>query len=297
MPGQSSSPSEDPPRSRPEPDQLLGREDAAAAGLTAGDALELAQLLERVDADVRVGSDAERDRPVPDALGREEPVAEVCLGRRAGADRRAGRGKEVELGAVRVRRVDHGRALAEAAGAREQLDGAASMLGEALLDLARLLVRVHVQWKPVLVAVAADLLEPVEWARAHGVGGEPDPDPSIAKLLDLAQVLRDRLLAKARKAAACVRDVQQDDGDARGLGCLGGGECLREPEVVEFADCRVARRAHFAVRLLVRRTDEVGRLALRLGEHRVAPGPEVATRRPAPESTLERVTVSVHEPG
>ena len=82
-----------------------------------------------------------------DALGREEPVAEVCLGRRAGTDRRPGRGKEVELGAVRVRRMDHGRALAEAARAFEQLDGTAPVLGEAL-DLARLLIRVHMQRKP-----------------------------------------------------------------------------------------------------------------------------------------------------
>ena len=119
--------------------------------------------------------DAEQDRPVSDALGREEPVAEVCLGRRAGTDRRPGRGKEVELGAVRVRRMDHGRALAEAARAFEQLDGTAPVLGEALLDLARLLVRVHMQWKPVLVAVAADLLEPVAWARARTGGGRARP--------------------------------------------------------------------------------------------------------------------------
>ena len=128
-----------------EAQELLGGEDAAPAGLAARDPLELAQLLERVDADVRVRADAERDRALADALGREEAVAEVGLRRRAGADGRAGRGEEVELGAVGVRRVDDGRSLAEAARAREELDRPAAVLGEALLDLLRLLVGVDVQ--------------------------------------------------------------------------------------------------------------------------------------------------------
>ena len=42
--------------------QLLRREDPAPAGLAPRDALELAELLERVDAHVRVRADAERDR-------------------------------------------------------------------------------------------------------------------------------------------------------------------------------------------------------------------------------------------
>ena len=75
----------------------------------------------------------------------QEAVAEVGLGRRAGADTRAGAREQVELGAVGMRCVHDRRALAEAAGPVEQLDRPDAVLGEALLDLARLLVRVHVQ--------------------------------------------------------------------------------------------------------------------------------------------------------
>src|SRR5688500_829649 len=78
----------------PERVQLVAREDAAAAGLPPCDAFELAQLLERVDPDVRVGADTDRDTSCADALGGEEAVAEVRLRRRAGADRRAVRRHE-----------------------------------------------------------------------------------------------------------------------------------------------------------------------------------------------------------
>ena len=107
-----------------------------------------------------------------DPRGGEEAVGEVGLGRRAGADRRAALGEQVELGAVGVRRVDDRGVRAEAAGAGEQLDRAAAVLGEALLDLARLLVGVDVQRQPLGGGVAADLLEPVARAGADGVGGE-----------------------------------------------------------------------------------------------------------------------------
>ncbi len=49
------------PDLRPEAKQLVGAEDAATAGLATCDALELSQLLERVDAHVRVRPDAQRD--------------------------------------------------------------------------------------------------------------------------------------------------------------------------------------------------------------------------------------------
>ena len=58
--------------------------------------------------------------------------------------------EQVELAAVGVRRVHDRRARAEAAALGEQLDRAQAVLGEALLDLARLLVRVHVQRQAVL---------------------------------------------------------------------------------------------------------------------------------------------------
>jgi len=44
-----------------EAEERVGRQHVSAAGLAAGDPVQLAQLLERVDADVRVGADAESD--------------------------------------------------------------------------------------------------------------------------------------------------------------------------------------------------------------------------------------------
>ena len=79
------------------------------------------------------------------SLDGEEAVAEVRLGRRAGAHACAGRREQVELVAVRVRRVDDRRARRQAAARVEQLDRPQPVLGEALLDLARLLVGVDVQ--------------------------------------------------------------------------------------------------------------------------------------------------------
>ena len=79
----------------------------------------------------------------------------------------------------------------------EQLDRAAAVLGEALLDLLRLLVRVDVQQEIVLGRVAADLLEPVGRAGTNRVGGEAHGDPSGPKLLDLSEVLGHGALPEA----------------------------------------------------------------------------------------------------
>ena len=79
---------------------------------------------------------------------REEAVPEVGLGREAGADRRACVAKQVELRAVRLGRMDDDRSLAEAAAVGQELDRAPAVLGEALLDLARLLVGVNVEHEP-----------------------------------------------------------------------------------------------------------------------------------------------------
>ena len=110
----------------------------------------------------------------PHPFGGQEPVAEIGLGRRARADRRAVGREEVELGAVCVCAVDDRRSLRQAARPSEELDRTAAVLGEALLDLLRLLVGVDVQRQFVLAGVPADLLEPVGRARTHGVGGKPD---------------------------------------------------------------------------------------------------------------------------
>src|SRR6185436_4984877 len=80
--------------------QRVRVEHAASAVLPPRDALQLAELLEGVDPNVRVTPDAERDPAVEHADRRDEAVAQVGLGRRAGADRRAAVPQQVELGAV-----------------------------------------------------------------------------------------------------------------------------------------------------------------------------------------------------
>ena len=122
---------------------------------------------------------------------RDESVAQVCLGRRADADPRAAVAKQVELGPVRVRRVHDGRTGAEAPCGREQLDRPHAVLHEALLDLARLLVGMDVEDERVLVGVATELLEPLAWAGADGVGGDTDRDSPLTKRLDLGDVRAD----------------------------------------------------------------------------------------------------------
>ena len=142
------------------------------------DALELAKLLERVDADVRVGADRDRDTPLEQRRAGGEAVSEIGLGRRAEADRAAVRGEEVELGVVRVGAVHDRRPLAEAAAAREQLDRPQPVLGEALLDLAWLLVGVDVERQPFALRVGADLLEPSAGHARTEWGATPTAIPS-----------------------------------------------------------------------------------------------------------------------
>ena len=70
------------------------------------------------------------------------------------------------------------------------------MLGEALVDLARLLVGVDVEDELLLLGVASDRLEPVRRAGADGVGGNADRQATRAQVVDLAEVLLDRGLTK-----------------------------------------------------------------------------------------------------
>ena len=191
-------------------------------------------------------------------LDRQEAVAEIRLRRRAGAHASAGRGEQVELVAVRVRRVDDGRARAEAAAGVEQLDRPQPVLGETLLDLARLLVGVDVQRQLVLGGVAPELLEPVAGTRTDGVGGDTDPDPAAPQLLELAEILGHRLLAEAVDPAARVRDVEQDELDSRLRRRLGRCPRRLQPEVVELSDRCVAGRPQLAVDLDVARSDVSG---------------------------------------
>ena len=172
--------------SRPDREQRVDAEHVSPPALPASDAVELAQLFEGVDAHVRVGADAHADAAVQNAFDRQEAVAEIRLGRRARADPRTGVGEQVELAPVGVRRVDDRRARPEAAAVGEELDRANAVLGEALLDLARLLVGVDVQRQLVLRRVAAELLEPVPRTGANGVGGNADADARVAQLLEPA---------------------------------------------------------------------------------------------------------------
>src|SRR5919199_3245661 len=150
-------------------EQPLRREHVPLPALAARDPLELAELLERVDPHVRVRADTDADPALADPLDGREAVAEVRLGGRADADPRTGFGDEVELAVGRVRRVDDRREGRQAPRAREELDRPDAVLGEALLDLARLLVGVDVERQALPLGIAADLLEPVGGTGADGV--------------------------------------------------------------------------------------------------------------------------------
>src|SRR5690348_14263632 len=127
---------------RPEAEQGSGGDDVPPACAAPRDPFDLPQLFQRVDADVRVGADADPDPALAKLLDRREAAAQVRLGGWAEASPRSRFRDEIELVVVRVRRVDDGRSRPEAAGVREELDRAHAVLREALVDLARLLVRV-----------------------------------------------------------------------------------------------------------------------------------------------------------
>src|SRR4029079_649682 len=116
--------------------------------------------------------------------------------------------------------------------------------------------------------------------------GQADLDTAAAQILDLVQILVRRGLAETVEPASAIRDVKEDEGDARGIGRFRRAERLLEPEVVELADRGVAGGEHLAVDLLVAGADALGRLPVGELEHRVAPGPEVAALGAAPERSL-----------
>jgi hypothetical protein len=123
------------------------------------------------------------------------------------------------------------------------------VLGEAVLDLPGLLIRVDMEDQSVARRVAGDLCKPRWRARADGVGGKADGQTCVTKLLDVAQVLTRRGLTKAVDPAARVGDVEQDERDSSLAGSLCGGPGLIEPDVVKLAHRGEAGGAHLAVDL------------------------------------------------
>jgi hypothetical protein len=109
-----------------------------------------------------------------------------------------------------MRSVHDRRVRTEAAGLREQLDRPEAVLGDALLDLARLLAGVYVQRKTLARSVGAELLEPVAGAGADGVGGEADANAGRAHGLELGQVLGRGFLPEALEPTAPVGRQQED---------------------------------------------------------------------------------------
>ena len=189
------------------------------------------------------------------------------------------------------------RARAKAPASGEELDGPDSVLGEALVDLARLLVGVDVEDELLLLGIASYRLEPVRRAGADGVGGNADCQATGAQIVNLAEVLVDRGLTEAIGTASPVGGIEQHEADTGGLGRLRRSERLVEAEIVELAHSGIARGAHLSVGDLVLAADGFRRLLLGVGDHAVPPAPEVRAFLVPAKHTLERVAVSVDEAG
>jgi hypothetical protein len=141
-----------------EPDLTVAVGEAQArAGPQALVHLEEACLLDEVDDGVAVAAEREVDAVAQVVGDRNDAVAEVGLGGRAGADVVAGECGEV--GGLEVDRVDRREAARaiEAAAGGEQGDRGAGVLGPALGVLLRLLRDVHVQRQAVAMGVGGEL--------------------------------------------------------------------------------------------------------------------------------------------
>ena len=204
-------------RRAPKRVQLLGREHAATTRLAARDALELAQLLEAgrcarsSPSRCRAGSPRVRMR----SAGRKpSPRSASVVGQaQIVAPDEARRSSSAPSACVACTTVVRSR---EAAGPREQLDRAAAVLGEALLDLPRLLVGVDVERKPLGAGVARRSPRASrQGTRARSGGRRRRACPASRSASTCSRILRDRLLAEAGETAARVRDVEEHELDAR----------------------------------------------------------------------------------
>ena len=215
-------------------------------------------------------------------LDRQEAVAEIRLGRRAGADPRR-----------RPRRAGRARARRRASRARPSCAGRGSRSRRAARSGARRARRGTPRSRAAArrrgraaAARAPARSAPSSSSQSRGHartewGATPTRMPRVAQLLELAKVLGDRLLPEAVDAAARVGDVEQHDLDARLGRRLGGGVRLREPEVVELADGRVARVAQLPVDRGVALADTSRCLTPGQVQHGLAPRPEVRALGPA----------------
>ena len=238
-----------------------------------------------------------RDAAVADARDRQEPVAEVRLGRRAHADR-----------ARRRRAAGRARARPRASRARRSCAGRGSPRGRAARSAAgrarpgtprsRAAARRRAR---AAAARARRRSAPSSRSASAGHartewGATPTAMPVVAQRLELRRgTSATESCRKRGDAAAEVAGVEADERDAGLGGGLGGGARLVEPEVVELADRRVAVRAQLAVDLDVLAPDLGDGHRLGERDHLVAPGPEVAAAGAAAERALERVAVGVHE--
>ena len=104
----------------------------------------------------------------------------------------------------------------EEAGAVEQLDRRAAVLGLALVQLARLLVRVDVADEPVRIGIGGDLAQPVGRHGADAVGGDADRVAGQPQRVHAREVVLDRRVAEARVPAAVIGGGEEDDGQPGG---------------------------------------------------------------------------------
>ena len=182
----------------------------------------------------------------------------------------------------------------------EQLDRPPPVLGEALLDLARLLVGVDVEHEALALARSAELPRASRRGQARTeCGATPTRTPAVAKLLDPTQVGRRPTAARKRSSPPRrVGDGQQHELDPGRARRLDRGERLGAADVVELADRRVpGGAASRGTSCRSRSRHAVGRERFGLGEHRLAPRPEVVALDAAAQRALERVAVRVDEPG
>ena len=114
---------------------------------------------------------------------------------------RAGLGEEVELALVGVRGVDDRRPRPEAAGLGQELDRPEAVLGEAFLDLARLLVGVDVEDEALALGVARRSPRASRRGQARTEwGATPTARPAARSSSTWLEVLGDRRPAGSGRA-------------------------------------------------------------------------------------------------